>query len=501
MAVIVKKLHQGMKRLLNKKGQGLVEFALILAFCVGVGLAARDAGLLDAFSDSFNQGVLASLNVGVDESTSSGNGNNYSGNSGNSDSGNSGSGNSGNSDSGSSDSGNSGNSGNGNSGNSDSDSSDSGDNGNSGGGGGWGTLDPKSYYENLASQAERLAQDQKALENLAKHFIGLTQNKVKELLNNKTADMADNQEILLGHIVPNGKKEDGTFTGMKFQTDGFLNAAEAENIFLWMQGAEVENPVYDPNYMYLVSDYVVSQQWADTAGTFQKNGLRVRFEYDYSGTSIYPDNYGENGAVKVVGVQLSIDPRSQHNEEVSNTQFNKQHSTGLEVHVRLDGKDESGNDKYSTEFKDTGIVTTSGTNGMTNWYGNDVTQATLKTYIESNRNDYSGGITKDFKRGEIFKFQGKYYIATKDENVTINSSDTQAILESGIFIKFTGYSDRYYLENAKKQFDDANQCYKKIIIPEHGSLIILSTGEAYIYVGNEKKMPYTGINDDFIKIR
>ena len=37
------------------KGQGLVEFALVCAFCVAVGLAAREAGLLDALSDSYNE--------------------------------------------------------------------------------------------------------------------------------------------------------------------------------------------------------------------------------------------------------------------------------------------------------------------------------------------------------------------------------------------------------------------------------------------------------------
>ena len=39
----------------NNKGQGLVEFALVCAFCVAVGLAAREAGLLDALSDSYNE--------------------------------------------------------------------------------------------------------------------------------------------------------------------------------------------------------------------------------------------------------------------------------------------------------------------------------------------------------------------------------------------------------------------------------------------------------------
>ena len=44
-----------LKFIKNNKGQGLVEFALVCAFCVAVGLAAREAGLLDALSDSYNE--------------------------------------------------------------------------------------------------------------------------------------------------------------------------------------------------------------------------------------------------------------------------------------------------------------------------------------------------------------------------------------------------------------------------------------------------------------
>lgn len=38
---------------LNKKGQGIVEFALVLAFCAGIGLAAREAGLAEALDAAF----------------------------------------------------------------------------------------------------------------------------------------------------------------------------------------------------------------------------------------------------------------------------------------------------------------------------------------------------------------------------------------------------------------------------------------------------------------
>ena len=38
---------------LNKKGQGIVEFALVLAFCAGIGMAAREAGLAEALDAAF----------------------------------------------------------------------------------------------------------------------------------------------------------------------------------------------------------------------------------------------------------------------------------------------------------------------------------------------------------------------------------------------------------------------------------------------------------------
>ena len=39
--------------IVNKKGQGIVEFALLCAFCVGIGLAAREAGLGEALDKAF----------------------------------------------------------------------------------------------------------------------------------------------------------------------------------------------------------------------------------------------------------------------------------------------------------------------------------------------------------------------------------------------------------------------------------------------------------------
>ena len=44
------------KRLSAQKGQGLVEFALVLAFCAGIGVAAREAGFAEAISNLLDRG-------------------------------------------------------------------------------------------------------------------------------------------------------------------------------------------------------------------------------------------------------------------------------------------------------------------------------------------------------------------------------------------------------------------------------------------------------------
>ena len=333
---------------------------------------------------------------------------------------------------------------------------------------------------------------------------------------------------------------------MTFKADGSLIASQSQNIFAWMQGINtetdmsadkktvVENSNYDPNLMYLYSDYIVSQTWADTAGSNQGNGLRIRFEYDYSSHTA-PDSDGnfEYDDVKVIGVQLAIDPKSQNNKvlglETSGNRYNEQGSSGLEVQVRLDGKDENGEDKFLITRNNTGVTITAdnigyGGNGMTNWYGDGVTDV-VKAYIQNNREDISGK-TKDFTRGEIYQFKGNYYIVVQSaNNVEIKSSYGQNDLEydkknppgaSNIFVKFTGMNERYIRENeykafevknkvtVDKDFDSENSCYKKKTIIEHGTLIIKGNGEVYIYVGPDTNIQYDGIDvndDNFIKVR
>ena len=511
------------RKMKSEKGQGLVEFALILAFCAVIAWAVsnlRFGETISALLDSGDHPEYVTAAIGG--SNRAGGGVNPSNPGGNQDPSNPG---------GNQDPSNPG-------GNQD-------PNNPSGGGSGWKSADPKDYYENAATQAERLAMDQGALINIAKHFIGLTQEQVKYLLNNTTADMAilDNsykpigEEIVLGHFVPSeGNK------GMKFQADGALIASQSQNIFAWMQGIDtelditnadktkvVENPNYDKDSMYLYSDYVVSQSWAAEAGSAERNGLYIRLEYDYiDHNDPDPNKSFEQDNVRVVGVQLALDPKSQHNDVLglakSGGKYNDKDSKGLEVQVRLDGKNEYGQDKYLITGNDTGVkITNKNYNGYgtTNWYGDGTTDV-VKTFLESNRVVMTDK-TLNFTKGEIYKFKdNKYYVVVKSaENVHIGSNLVQSDLEydkknppgpSNIFVKLTSYGvgkdTRYYRENEYKEWDAKNHCYKKRVIPEHGTLIVKGTGEVYVYVGTGLKISYDDsdidkdINgNDFILLR
>lgn len=56
MSGLLTKSKNVWKRLLSQKGQGLVEFVLILAFCAGIGVAAREAGFAEAISNLLDRG-------------------------------------------------------------------------------------------------------------------------------------------------------------------------------------------------------------------------------------------------------------------------------------------------------------------------------------------------------------------------------------------------------------------------------------------------------------
>ena len=55
MIGIMSDIIKSLKQLFNKKGQGIVEFALLCAFCAAIGLFARDAGFSEAFDSSLEK--------------------------------------------------------------------------------------------------------------------------------------------------------------------------------------------------------------------------------------------------------------------------------------------------------------------------------------------------------------------------------------------------------------------------------------------------------------
>ena len=518
-------INKKLKVFFRQKGQGLVEIALILALCAGIGLAAREMGFLDAISSVFDFGeqpeyVTAAIGGGTGGNPGGNTGDNPGGNTGDNPGGNTGDNPGGNT--GDNPGGNTGDNPGGNTG--DNPGGNTGDNpgGNNGGGGlvDWGAQNPYDYFEDGVSQEERLAKDQEALVNIAKHFLTLTQSQVQALMkNNQTADMGyygsnginTGEELMLGHFRPSTNQN----TGMKFETDGTLKADEAQNIFLWMQG-DVENPTYDPTNMYLVSDYVVSQDWVKEAGIQaggnQKNGLRLRLEYDYSGKYAPEGGYENAGDVKVIGVHLAIDPKSQDNELLGNSSnYNRKSSSGLEVQVRINA-----DGGYDISKEDTvRHIDASNQNSSTsfyNWYGEGDYQL-VKQYIENQAEVINKTFTdREFTKGEIIKVGSQYYIAIKDGTKTVSSSSSQASLEydpndnnkkSNIFVKFTGMNKRYLHENEKTAFDETNHVYKQQIIEDRGVLMTMDNGDIFVYVGDRKNVTFdeTDIDNDWIKIR
>ena len=256
---------------LNKKGQGIVEYSVLLSFIVGLAMMLNGANLGSAVKGTFDS--VATV-LGGEKTVA------------------------------------------------------------------WGKKDLSEF--NAENAAERLAADQKMLENLAKYFLGKKKSEIKDLLNTKSGDMAYNEKVTLGWIVPN---EDGgaTFTTVSPSAsatwDGLssLKSEEAQHIFNWMQGDYGKDGYtlnYDSSNKYLVSDYALSQGWTGKAGSNQNNGINIRLEYD---------NNTVNNEKKVIGVALAIDPGSQSKSV---------NSQGLEVQVR----------NGQTTFNNTGLANRYGDN-------------------------------------------------------------------------------------------------------------------------------------------
>ena len=75
-ANIVKEFFKYIKYIKNNKGQGLVDFAVVVFFCVVIGLAARESGLIDALADTYSDKVQIALGpsgISMSEANASGN--------------------------------------------------------------------------------------------------------------------------------------------------------------------------------------------------------------------------------------------------------------------------------------------------------------------------------------------------------------------------------------------------------------------------------------------
>ena len=388
MKRLIAKVNESLKCLLTNKGQGLVEFALIIAFCAGIGIAVREAGFgkaIDALLGSGERPEYETAAIGSARKID------------------------------------------------------------------WGkepfSGDSSTFSE--ANAAERLAWDQKSLENLAGKFMGMKKSDVKTLFGGKSADMGwgdRGEEVLLGHFVPSKDKQGTVFTPTT------LSSAEAMNIFAWLKGDydTTDGSNYDPEYRYFVSDYTIGQGWADQSGKDQQIGVRLTLEYDRSNPNT------NNNDLVVVGVNIAIDPKSQTGE------FTDRRSLGLNLQIRSDGTITYNNvgRHFDANMNPTDGWSERGS-GLQNWYGDDAR-------VQQSIIDKAVSVSSLLDRGTVVTANDKYYVSLD----TGNYSDLTA---SGNLVEIT---NKYYHANAN---NTANSTIKP------GDIVIKGAAEAYVYTGNTNK--------------
>jgi len=396
MQKLIVKMKTRLKFLFTQKGQGLVEFALILAFCAGIGIAAREAGFAKALGALFDSGERPEYETAAIGSARKID---------------------------------------------------------------WGkeVYSGESSTFSEANAAERLAWDQKSLENLARYFIGKSKNEIKTkiLKNGKSADMGwgeRGEEVLLGHFKPTADKQGTVFVPTT------LNDGDITNIFSWLKGdynttrGQV-NPNYDDQYRYFVSDYSISQGWSDKSGKEQEIGVRLTLEYDWSD----PNN------LVVIGANIAIDPKSQTSD------YADRYSLGLNVQIRSDGtvtynnvgRHFDANVKPTDGWSDVG-------SGLQNWYGDD---ARVQESIIEN----AVSVNTLLERGTVVTADDKYYVA-------LATGAYSELVASGNLVEIT---NKYY---------HANTNYTANTTIKTGDIVIKGAAEAYIYTGNTNKQ-YKNISE------
>lgn len=222
----------------------------------------------------------------------------------------------------------------------------------------WGHMDVDRDF-NSGNQAERLAADQKTLENIAKFFLNKTKGEIIGMLNidNKTGAVkgegegvsADGSVITLGWFVKNDKG--GTdFVLTNTESNGktpiwsYLNPDQGQYMYNWMQGDYGQNGGYkdvqDDTNKYLVSDYPLKNGW--THDDYERgNGVRIILQYEKKGKG------QQESDRKVIAAKIAIDPGSQQTTKYGLTNA----SSGLEVGVKNDGTVKTNiNDSLSKDF-------------------------------------------------------------------------------------------------------------------------------------------------------
>lgn len=516
MRRLVTKCKEIWKHLLKQKGQGLTEFVLVLAFCAILGWIASEVGFMDAIGAVFDSGkrpetVTAAIGGGGNTNTPS----------------------------------------------NPTDPTDTTDPstpptpsvgpGVGPSGFDWGKINPNEYYlkaykndnvsldggkttvdfDTAAAQADRLAADQKALENIGRYFIGKTKEFVTGLMKDSsyTADMGkdqEGQELHLGHFVQANENDPTSMvfvadrdmkgsgeTTVIVKKDGKKETKNVNNdIFKWMKNPEDPDSVrYDNDYNYLVSDYVVSQSWADVGGTDQGNGLRLKLEYDYTGKD------KDDLTVQVIGAQVVIDAKSQNNaalrgneaikDQNGKLKYNLRGSEGLDVQVRLNADGEvyvTHNNTAKEVTLDNYNTSAINNNVLYNWYG-EGDYRMVQAYIDSKAITLDGtGITREFKQGDIIKTgSNSWYVYKSKSDKTLTVSSTKITSD---FVKIETNTARYWHENDRTP-DGINIKTLKSL----GTLFTKDNGDVFVCVkkqnGNIPINIVTDINEsnsDWLKI-
>lgn len=212
--------------LANQKGQGIVEFAILLAFCAIIGYTASSLGFISTMDANYGKKAAKDYNssdIIKNETKVAGNLESVSNVSG---------------------------------------IPEPPD---------WGKLQPGDFSS--SNSLTRLASDQLALGNLGEIFMGKTKAYIQS---NYTNLGITNGSILLGWFR---KDTDGSMYFAKSQ----LKQSNVENIFRWIQGDYGEGgytATVDPFYRYLVSDYVTANFENPINQAKGGNGVRMRLFFD-----------------------------------------------------------------------------------------------------------------------------------------------------------------------------------------------------------------------------